>query len=99
MHTTLPNQLANVTMFGAIAAARKAGYGDKEQADDAAVEAMRNQFNSMPVKATIVIGEGERDEAPCCIWENNWDRVVQPSILRLIPWKYQCYRDSGTACH
>lgn len=64
VHTTLPNQLANVTMFGAIAAARKAGYGDKEQADDAAVEAMRNQFNSMPVKATIVIGEGERDEAP-----------------------------------
>lgn len=64
MHTTLPSQLANVTMCGAIAAARKAGFGDKHQADDAAVVAMREQLNSLPIRGTIVIGEGERDEAP-----------------------------------
>ncbi len=48
----------------AIAAARLAGRGDKIAADQAAVDAMRKAFNDMPMKGRIVIGEGERDEAP-----------------------------------
>lgn len=48
----------------AIAAARLAGHGDKIAADQAAVDAMRKAFNDMPMRGRIVIGEGERDEAP-----------------------------------
>lgn len=48
----------------AIAAARLAGRGDKIAADQAAVDAMRKAFNDMPMRGRIVIGEGERDEAP-----------------------------------
>lgn len=64
MHRTLPYHLAQTTMLGAIAASRKAGFGDKKLADKAAVEAMRTSLNDLEVSAKIVIGEGERDEAP-----------------------------------
>ena len=64
MHHALAYHLANTTMVGAIAAAREAGFGDGKLADKAAVEAMRTQLSSLDVSATIVIGEGERDEAP-----------------------------------
>jgi len=64
MQHTLAYDLANTTMVGAMAAARKAGFGDKDLADQAAVEAMRTQLNQLDVTASIVIGEGERDQAP-----------------------------------
>src|SRR5437773_11651170 len=48
----------------AIAAARLMGRGDEKLADQAAVDAMRKAFNQLNIRGTIVIGEGERDEAP-----------------------------------
>src|SRR5690554_2994478 len=50
--------------MAAIASARLMGRGDEKAADQAAVDAMRSMLDSVDCKATIVIGEGERDEAP-----------------------------------
>src|SRR3712207_3209619 len=48
----------------AIAAARTMGQGDRKYSDHVAVEAMREQMDAVPMRGRIVIGEGERDEAP-----------------------------------
>lgn len=56
--------LARVSEAAAIAASRLIGRGDEKAADATAVEAMREQLNLLDVKGTVVIGEGERDEAP-----------------------------------
>lgn len=61
---TLALELARVTERAAIAAARLRGQGDEKAADQAAVDAMRRELNKLPIQGTIVIGEGERDEAP-----------------------------------
>ncbi|MBS0296040.1 MAG: class II fructose-bisphosphatase [Proteobacteria bacterium] len=53
-----------VTEAAAIAAAKLAGRGDEKAADQVAVDAMRTALNSLDIDGTIVIGEGERDEAP-----------------------------------
>ena len=57
-------QLSHATEAGAMAAARAAGYGDKNRADHEAVKAMREHFNQVEFNGRVVIGEGERDEAP-----------------------------------
>jgi len=57
-------EAVRVTEAAAINAARQIGRGDEHAADHAAVEAMRNAFNILPIDGTVVIGEGERDEAP-----------------------------------
>ena len=57
-------ELVRVTEAAAIAAAKLVGMGDEKAADAAAVESMRNEFNQLDIKGRIVIGEGERDEAP-----------------------------------
>ncbi|HEY8698789.1 MAG TPA: class II fructose-bisphosphatase, partial [Rhizomicrobium sp.] len=57
-------EAVRVTEAAAIAAARQIGRGDEHAADHAAVEAMRRAFNYLPIDGTVVIGEGERDEAP-----------------------------------
>lgn len=57
-------EVVRVTEAGAIAAAKWNGRGDEKSADAAAVEAMRKAFNKIPIDGTVVIGEGERDEAP-----------------------------------
>lgn len=57
-------QLLHATEVGAMAAARAAGFGDKKGADGAAVKAMRGFFNQVSFNGRVVIGEGERDEAP-----------------------------------
>ena len=57
-------EAVRVTEAAAISAARQIGRGDEHAADHAAVEAMRNAFNLLPIDGTVVIGEGERDEAP-----------------------------------
>jgi len=57
-------EAVRVTEAAAIHAARQIGRGDEHAADHAAVEAMRNAFNLLPIDGTVVIGEGERDEAP-----------------------------------
>lgn len=57
-------EVVRVTERTAIAAARKRGHGDEWSADQAAVDAMRRELNQLPVQGTVMIGEGERDEAP-----------------------------------
>jgi len=57
-------ELVRVTEAAALASARWMGRGKKEEADDAATTAMRNVFDTVPMKGTVVIGEGEMDEAP-----------------------------------
>jgi len=57
-------EAVRVTEAAAIAASVQIGRGDEHAADLAAVEAMRSAFNSLPISGTVVIGEGERDEAP-----------------------------------
>ena len=53
-----------MTEAAALAAARLVGAGDKEAADQAAVDAMRYVLDSVPMDGVVVIGEGEKDEAP-----------------------------------
>jgi fructose-1,6-bisphosphatase II / sedoheptulose-1,7-bisphosphatase len=57
-------ELVRVTERAAVAAARLRGRGDEMAADQAAVDAMRRELNRLPIDGTVVIGEGERDEAP-----------------------------------
>jgi len=57
-------EMVRVTEAAAIAASRLVGRGDEKAADAAAVEAMRAALNELPMDGTVVIGEGERDEAP-----------------------------------
>ena len=57
-------EMVRVTEAAAIAASRLIGRGDEKAADAAAVEAMRAAFNDLEFDGTVVIGEGERDEAP-----------------------------------
>ena len=56
--------LARVSEAAAIASARLIGRGDEKAADQAAVDAMRTQLNMLDIAGVVVIGEGERDEAP-----------------------------------
>jgi fructose-1,6-bisphosphatase class II len=64
MRSTRIVEMLEVTEAAALAAGRWMGKGDKHAADDAAVEGMRTAFNDIEIDGTIVIGEGERDEAP-----------------------------------
>ncbi|MEQ1547310.1 MAG: class II fructose-bisphosphatase [Chakrabartia sp.] len=57
-------EMVRVTEAAAIAASTLIGRGDEKAADAAAVEAMRAALNELPMDGTVVIGEGERDEAP-----------------------------------
>src|SRR5918995_2384676 len=57
-------ELVRVTEAAAMAGARKMGYGDKELVDQAGVDAMRAVLGSVPMTGIVVIGEGEKDEAP-----------------------------------
>jgi fructose-1,6-bisphosphatase II / sedoheptulose-1,7-bisphosphatase len=57
-------EIARVTERAAVAAARLRGRGNEKEADQAAVDAMRRELNKLPIDGTVVIGEGERDEAP-----------------------------------
>ncbi|WP_305097411.1 class II fructose-bisphosphatase [Croceibacterium aestuarii] len=57
-------EMVRVTEAAAVAASRLVGRGDEKAADAAAVEAMRKAFDELDIDGTVVIGEGERDEAP-----------------------------------
>ncbi|HEV2867143.1 MAG TPA: class II fructose-bisphosphatase [Allosphingosinicella sp.] len=57
-------EMVRVTEAAAVAASKLVGRGDEKAADQAAVEAMRNALNELEFDGTVVIGEGERDEAP-----------------------------------
>jgi fructose-1,6-bisphosphatase II len=60
----LPLEFVRVVEEAAIAAARTMGRGQRDHSDEVAVQAMRRAFETVPIAGTIVIGEGERDEAP-----------------------------------
>ncbi len=64
MNRNLAMEFVRVTEMAAIASARLMGRGDEKAADQAAVDAMRAMLDSVDCDATVVIGEGERDEAP-----------------------------------
>jgi fructose-1,6-bisphosphatase II len=64
MDRRLVLELVRVTEAAAIACFPQVGRGDKMLADEVAVEAMRSAFDRVPVRGTVVIGEGEMDEAP-----------------------------------
>jgi len=57
-------EIARVTERAAVAAAKLRGRGNEMSADQASVDAMRREMNNLPIAGTVVIGEGERDEAP-----------------------------------
>lgn len=64
MDRNLPVNLGRVTEAAALASAKYLGQGDKNVADGAAVDAMRRMFDTLNIDGTVVIGEGEMDEAP-----------------------------------
>ena len=64
MDRDLALEMVRVTEAAALSSARLMGRGDNEKADQAAVDAMRRTLNSISFDGTVVIGEGERDEAP-----------------------------------
>ena len=68
----LAMELVRVTEYGAMAAARWVGLGEKESADGAAVDAMRLMLDTVRMDGVVVIGEGEKDEAPML---HNGERV------------------------
>ena len=64
MDRNLALEAVRVTEAAALSASRLMGRGDEKAADQAAVDAMRQSLNSLSIEGTVVIGEGERDEAP-----------------------------------
>ena len=64
MDRNLALEVIRVTEAAALSCARLMGRGDEKAADQAAVDAMRQAFNGLVIDGTVVIGEGERDEAP-----------------------------------
>ena len=64
MDRNLALEVVRVTEAAALSASRLMGRGDERQADQAAVDAMRQALNSLAIEGEVVIGEGERDEAP-----------------------------------
>jgi len=64
MDRNLALEAVRVTEAAALAASKLMGRGDEKAADQAAVDAMRTTLNSLAIEGTVVIGEGERDEAP-----------------------------------
>src|SRR3954447_16187115 len=64
LNNDLSLEFLRVVEHAAIACAHTMGQGDRHKSDQAAVEAMRQVMDTVPIDGTIVIGEGERDEAP-----------------------------------
>src|SRR3954463_14337878 len=64
MNSDLSLEFLRVVEQAAIACAHTMGLGDRHKSDQVAVEAMRRVMDTVPIDGTIVIGEGERDEAP-----------------------------------
>ncbi len=81
-------ELVRVAERAAVAAARLRGRGDEMAADQAAVDAMRQELNRLPIAGTVVIGEGERDEAPMLYIGEEVGTKQGPDVdIALDPWK------------
>ena len=64
LERVLSIEIVRVTERAAVSAARLRGHGKDKASDQAAVDAMRRELNKLPIDGTVVIGEGEMDEAP-----------------------------------
>src|SRR4029079_5545851 len=64
LERVLSIEIVRVTERAAVSAARLRGHGKDKESDQAAVDAMRRELNNLPIDGTVVIGEGEIDEAP-----------------------------------
>jgi fructose-1,6-bisphosphatase II / sedoheptulose-1,7-bisphosphatase len=73
-------ELVRVTERAAVSAARLRGLGSEVDADRAAVDAMRRELAKLPIKGTVVIGEGERDEAPMLFIGEEVGTGIGPNI-------------------
>jgi fructose-1,6-bisphosphatase II len=73
-------ELLRVTEGAALAAAPLQGRGDKEAADQRAVDAMRARLGSVDMKGTVVIGEGEKDEAPMLYFGEEIGNGLEPEV-------------------
>lgn len=80
-------ELVRVTEAAAVAASAWTGRGLKNEADGAAVEAMRRAFDTVAINGTVVIGEGEMDEAPMLFIGKTWARVAPAWILPWTRWR------------
>ncbi|MCL5676421.1 MAG: class II fructose-bisphosphatase [Firmicutes bacterium] len=80
MERELALELVRVTEFAALAAGREMGRGDKIRADQLAVDGMRRIFDTVPIDGTVVIGEGEMDEAPMLYIGEKVGMGMPPSV-------------------
>lgn len=80
MDRNLALEVVRVTEAAALSASRLMGRGDEKAADQAAVDAMRQALNSLYIDGTVVIGEGERDEAPMLYIGEQVGQGVGPKI-------------------
>ena len=85
-------EAVRVTEYAAVASSAWIGRGERDAADQAAVNAMRESLNQMDIDGTIVIGEGERDKAPMLyIGEKSVMEMVLKLILHLIHLREQIF--------
>jgi fructose-1,6-bisphosphatase II / sedoheptulose-1,7-bisphosphatase len=77
MEELLGHQFVDVVEEAAIASARTMGLGDRNFSDKVATETMRQAMHKLPMDGTIVIGEGERDEAPMLFIRNTQDPLYR----------------------
>ena len=80
MERELALEFVRVTEAAALAAGRLMGRGDKEAADQAAVDAMRTVFDTVQIDGTVVIGEGEMDEAPMLYIGERVGTGIEPCV-------------------
>ena len=80
INRNLALELLRVTEAGALAAAPLQGRGNKEAADGRAVEAIRDALSSVDMKGTVVIGEGEKDEAPMLYFGEQIGNGLEPEV-------------------
>src|SRR3990167_5828857 len=80
MDRNLALEMVRVTEAAAISAAQWMGLGNEKAADQAAVDAMRSCMNDMDIRGRVVIGEGERDEAPMLYIGEEVGRGTGPEI-------------------
>src|SRR6201989_119971 len=73
-------EIVRVTERAAVSAARLRGHGNEKEADQAAVDAMRRELGKLPIHGTVVIGEGERDEAPMLFIGENVGKKTGPQV-------------------
>jgi fructose-1,6-bisphosphatase II / sedoheptulose-1,7-bisphosphatase len=73
-------EIVRVTERAAVSSARLRGHGNEKAADQAAVDAMRRELNKLPIDGTVVIGEGERDEAPMLFIGENVGNKTGPKV-------------------